>query len=163
MEAGQSLFSRFNTAENLAARAKALAIWNSAPVEEIPFNKVIEMIYHAQESAIGSKAEALLRAERNILEELKQTYAPSSLKELRAFFVSRIFPLSDVQRWLESGADLLEMTQDSLVEGYPEFLVGATPGDYRSPVSLMETARRRYVDHNPNFGAFTSFYSDEGK
>jgi hypothetical protein len=163
MEISQNRFSKFDTPENLAAREKAIAIWNSAPAEEIPFNKVIEMIYFAQESAKGSKAEAQLKAERRILEEVKQSHDPASLRVVRALFASRTFPLSDIQRWLQSEADLLEMTANSLVEGYSEYLVGAVPSSFRSPASLIETMRRRDIDHNQDFGDFASFYSDAGK
>jgi hypothetical protein len=40
------------------------------------------------------------------------------------------------------------MTANSLVEGYSEYLVGAVPSSFRSPASLIETMRRRDIDHN---------------
>jgi hypothetical protein len=159
----RSTASNFDNAENLHARDKALAIWNSAPVDELPFSKIIEMIYHAQDSAVGSRAEEQLKTERRILEEVKSSHNPATLKDFRELFVSGAFSVSDVQRWMASTADILAMTADSLVQGYSEFLVASTPSIFRSPATLIETLRRRNVDKNPEFGAFTSFYSDAGK
>ena len=159
----RSTASKFDNAENLSARDKALAIWNSAPVDRLPFRKIIEMIYHAQDSAVGSRAEDQFQAERRILEEVKKSHNPANLKDFRELFVSRAFSVHDVKRWMASAADILEMTAGSLVEGYPEFLVASTPSIIRSPATLIETHRRRDIDENPDFGAFTSFYSDAGK
>ncbi|MEY4669964.1 MAG: hypothetical protein RL518_2663 [Pseudomonadota bacterium] len=159
----RSTASKFDTAENLLARDKALAIWNSAPVDRLPFSQIIEMIYHAQDSAVGSRAEGQFRAERRILEEVKSSHNPATLKDFRELFVSRAFSVSDIQRWMASTADILAMTADSLVQGYPEFLVASAPSSFRPPATLIEAHRRRYIDKNPEFGAFTSFYSDAGK
>lgn len=163
MDNSPSPVSKFDTAQNLVARDKALAIWNSAPVEEIPFPLVIEMIFHAQDSSSGSRAEKQLEAERLILEEANQSYQPVSLLEFRELFRTRKFDEQVVCRWMNSEANLIEMTADAVVEGYPEFLIAATPSNFRDPASLIETNRRRYLDRNPEFGSFESFYSDAGK
>jgi hypothetical protein len=155
--------TKFDTPENLAARGKALAIWNSAPVEQIPFNKVIEMVYYAEESAKGSSAEHQLRAERKIMESVRSSHAPDTLREFRALFRSRAFDGSIVLEWLNSRANLLEMTDQALVEGYPELLVSATPSGLRCVASMLETLRRQSIDKNPDAGSFASLYSDRGK
>jgi hypothetical protein len=121
------------------------------------------MIYHAEESSTGSKAEKEYRADRLVLEEFRDQHGLETLRDIREAFRSRKFDPADVRRWLESEADVLEISADSLVEGYPEFLVGAAPSTFRSAASLIETARRRYVDRDPAFGEFASFYSDSGK
>jgi hypothetical protein len=154
--------SKHDNAVNLRARDKALAIWTSAPVDEIPFSKVIEMIYHSQDSTVGSPAESQYKAERRILEEVKESHNPATLRDFRALFVSRAFSVTTVQRWIASTPDILAMTADTLLQGYPELPL-SPPSIVRSPATLMETNRRRNVDQNPEFGAFVSFYSDAGK
>lgn len=121
------------------------------------------MIYHAEESSKGSKAEAEYRADRRLLEQIRDQHDFATLRVIREAFRSRRFDPADVSRWLASQANVLEISADSLIKGYPEFVVGAVPSKFRSAASLIETTRRRYVDEDPTFGEFVSFYSDSGK
>ena len=133
-----------------------------ADVEEIPFQRVIEMISQAEESARGSTAATQYHKELDLLEEVRNSHQPTSLKEFRALFSARAFDLQTVERWWSSGADLLAMTAYSVLQGYTEFIEDS--GRFsRFPAGMLETVRRRDIDRNPDFGSFTSFYSDEGK